>query len=72
MILKLPPNFKFVLLIKVNKISLLLVCLHISLRIISSLNYDQPISNIIPLKLLSCMSKIMFLLRLMLIFLPPF
>ena len=52
--------------------SLLLVSFHISLRIILCLNYNQPIVNFIPLKLLSCMNKMIFSLHLMLIIVQPF
>ena len=52
--------------------SLLLVSLHISLRIILCLNCNQPIVNFISLKLLFCVSKMMFLLHLMLVIVLPF
>ena len=51
--------------------SLLLVSLHISLRIIWCLNCNKHIVNFIPLKLLFCMSKIICSLHLMMVIVQP-
>ena len=56
-------NFKFVFLIKVNRMCHCCSSLfmNISLRIILCVNCNQPIVNFIPLKLLSGRSKMIFL-----------
>ena len=67
--IKLLPNFKFFLPIKVNKMCYCWSFLPTSLFVVLYRNCNQLIKNFIPLTLLPCMFRISFLLHLMLVFL---